>query len=171
MTTHRSTATAAAVTSTNAVLRVPPAAPADAAAYFAASLAFHTDVSDVAAALEAAGDGGDPGFVLVDTRSTEAWEQGRIPGAVHLPTAQIPQLAGVFLDRAVPVVVHCWGPGCNGAIRAAAALAGLGYQVKEMLGGIEYWIREGFGYETAAGPARRDPDALTAPLAGDDCGC
>lgn len=159
------------MTSVNAVLRVPPAAPADAAAYFAASLAFHTDVSDVAAALQAAESGADPGFVLVDTRSTEAWDQGHVPGAVHLPTAQIPQLAGAFLDRAVPVVVHCWGPGCNGAVRAAALLAGLGYQVKDMLGGMEYWIREGFGYETSQGPARSGPDALTAPLGADDCGC
>ncbi|WP_329181742.1 rhodanese-like domain-containing protein [Streptomyces sp. NBC_01477] len=156
------------LTSTNAVLRVPPAAPEAAAAHFAASLAFHTDVSDVAAAL---GGAADPGFLLVDTRSTESWDQGHIPGAVHLPTADIPRLAEVLLHRSVPVVVHCWGPGCNGATRAAHALAGLGYQVKEMLGGFEYWIREGFGYETAAGPARRDPDALTAPLSSGACGC
>jgi rhodanese-related sulfurtransferase len=159
------------VTSTNAVLRVSPAAPAEAAAYFTASLAFHTDVSDVAAALHAAEPGTGPGFVLVDTRSTQAWDQGHIPGAVHLPTAQIPQLAATFLDRSVPVVVHCWGPGCNGATRAAAALAGLGYQVKEMLGGIEYWIREGFGYRTGEGPARREADVLTAPAGAADCGC
>jgi rhodanese-related sulfurtransferase len=150
------------------VLGVPPAAPADAAAYFAASLAFHADVSDVAAAL---GAGGNPGFVVVDSRATPAWEQGHVPGAIHLPTALIPQLAAELLDPAVPVVVHCWGPGCNGATRAALALAGLGYQVKEMLGGMEYWIREGYGYETADGPARRDPDPLTAPPGDGDCGC
>ncbi|WP_328459974.1 rhodanese-like domain-containing protein [Streptomyces sp. NBC_00448] len=150
------------------VLGVPPAAPADAAAHFAASLAFHTDVSDVAAALT---DGGDPGFTLVDTRSTAAWDQGHVPGAVHLPTAQIPRLAADLLDPARPVVVYCWGPGCNGAARAALALARLGYQVKEMLGGMEYWTREGLGYETAAGPARRDADPLTAPLAAGACGC
>ncbi|MFF3561175.1 rhodanese-like domain-containing protein [Streptomyces sp. NPDC002574] len=152
----------------NPVLRVPPAAPADAAAYFAASLAFHADVSDVAAALAA---GGEPGFVLLDSRSTEAWEQGHIPGAVHLPTARIPREAPALLDPAVPVVVHCWGPGCNGATRAALALAELGYRVKEMLGGMEYWIREGFAYETAAGPERRPADPLTAPVAAGDCGC
>ena len=152
----------------NPVLRVPPAAPADAAAYFAASLAFHTDVSDVAAALAA---GGDPGFTLVDTRSTAAWDQGHIPGAVHLPTDRIPARAGLVLDRDRPVVVHCWGPGCNGATRAALVLARLGYQVKEMLGGMEYWIREGFGYETYEGAARRAADPLTAPLDTADCGC
>ncbi|MFI0724464.1 rhodanese-like domain-containing protein [Streptomyces sp. NPDC021224] len=163
---------APAVTSENPVLRVPPATPAEAAAHFAASLAFHTDVSDVAAALATAAEtGAHPGFVLVDTRSTEAWEQGHVPGAVHLPTAQIPQLADAFLDRAVPVVVHCWGPGCNGATRSAYALASRGYQVKEMLGGIEYWIREGFGYESAEGAEQRAADPLTAPVGADDCGC
>jgi rhodanese-related sulfurtransferase len=152
----------------NPVLRVPPAAPAEAAAYFAASLAFHADVSDVAAALAAAGG---PGFVVVDSRSAASWAQGHIPGALHLPTARIPHDAPALLDPAVPVVVHCWGPGCNGATRAAHALATLGYQVKEMLGGIEYWIREGFGYESADGSVRREPDPLTAPVGAADCGC
>lgn len=160
----------------NPVLRTAPAPPAEAAAYFRASLAFHTDVSDVATALAAVGDpggdsSGDPGFVLVDCRSTEAWDQGHIPGAVHLPTALIAEQAGRLLDRSVPVVVHCWGPGCNGATRAALALAELGYPVKEMLGGFEYWVREGLPYGTAEGPGRRDADPLTAPVASADCGC
>jgi rhodanese-related sulfurtransferase len=151
----------------NPVLRVPPAAPVAAAAYFAASLAFHADVADVAAAL----DGGGPGFAVVDSRSTEAWDQGHIPGAVHLPTARIPEEAARLLDKAVPVITYCWGPGCDGATRAALALAGLGYHVKEMRGGFEYWAREGFPYETSEGPRRRDADPLTAPVAGGACGC
>lgn len=152
----------------NPVLRVAPASPAVAAAYFGASLAFHADVSDVAAALAA---DGDPGFAVIDTRSTESWDQGHIPGALHLPTAQIPGQADRLLDTSVPVVTYCWGPGCNGATRAALALAQLGYQVKEMLGGFEYWVREGFEFETWQGPERRDTDALTAPVDATDCGC
>jgi rhodanese-related sulfurtransferase len=155
-------------TTVNPVLRVAPAAPAEAAAHFRAGLAFHTDVSDVAAALDA---GGDPGFVLVDSRSTEAWDQGHIPGALHLPTALLPGQAGQLLDRSVPVVTYCWGPGCNGAARAALALAELGYRVKEMLGGFEYWVREGLAFETWQGRERRTPDPLTAPVDAGDCGC
>ncbi|MEV6996910.1 rhodanese-like domain-containing protein [Streptomyces sp. NPDC093982] len=153
----------------NAVLRVAPATPADAAAHFRASLVFHADVSDVAAALAA---DADPGFVVLDSRSTESWDQGHIPGALHLPTALIPEQADQLLDRSVPLVTYCWGPGCNGATRAALALAELGYQVKEMLGGFEYWAREGFAYETWQGRERREADPLTAPRAGaDNCGC
>lgn len=163
MTTHT-----AATHTTNAVLRVPPAAPAVAAAQFGASLAFHADVSDVAAAL-AADD--DPGFVLLDSRSTASWDQGHVPGAVHLPTALIAEQAGQLLDPAVPVVTYCWGPGCNGATRAALALAELGYRVKEMLGGFEYWVREGFEFETWQGRERRTADPLTAPDPSGDCGC
>ncbi|MFD7405881.1 rhodanese-like domain-containing protein [Streptomyces sp. NPDC059866] len=154
-------------TAVNPVLRVAPAAPAEAAAYFRASLTFHADVSDVAAALAAGG----AGFVVVDSRSTASWEQGHVPGAVHLPTALIPEQAEQLLDRSVPVVTYCWGPACNGATRAALALAELGYQVKEMLGGFEYWVREGFEYETWQGRERRPADPLTAPADAEDCGC
>ena len=135
----------------------------DAIAFFASRLAFQTDVADVQAALAT----GDPGFALVDSRSPAAWAQGRIPGAVHLPTAQIPERASTALDPATPVVTYCWGPGCNGATRAALALARLGYAVREMLGGIEYWIREGFPVEVDGGElVRSEPDPLTTP-----CGC
>ncbi|WP_374226946.1 rhodanese-like domain-containing protein [Streptomyces sp. JJ38] len=150
-----------------AALGTPPAAPAEAAAFFAARLAFQADVADVHASLES----GDPGFVLVDSRSAEAWEQGRIPGAVHLPTAGIPARAADVLDPAVPVIAYCWGPGCDGATRAALALARLGYPVKEMIGGFEYWTREGFAVETATGTRRAAPDPLTAPAGAASCGC
>ncbi|RKN44863.1 rhodanese-like domain-containing protein [Streptomyces hoynatensis] len=147
---------------------VPQAQPAAAEAHFAARLAFHTDVSDVHAALHA----GEPGFVLVDSRSAESWDQGHVPGALHLPTADIPALAPRLLGPGVPVVTYCWGPGCDGAARAALALARLGHPVKEMLGGYEYWVREGFTVEAADGSRRAAPDPLTAPAAaGADCGC
>ena len=140
--------------------------PADAAAHFARRLAVETDVSDVHAALES----GDPGFVLLDSRSRESWAQGHVPGAVHLPGRELAARAAAELDPAVPVVAYCWGPGCNGATRAALTLAGLGHRVREMLGGFEYWAREGLPVATADGVARRDVDLLTAP-ATVACGC
>ena len=140
--------------------------PADAAAHFTRRLAVETDVSDVHAALES----GSPGFVLVDTRSSAAWAQGSVPGAVHLPGREIAARAATELDPAVPVVTYCWGPGCNGATRAALTLALLGYLVREMIGVLEYWAREGLPVRTAQGVSRPAVDPLTAPSP-TSCGC
>jgi rhodanese-related sulfurtransferase len=127
----------------------------DALSFFTAKLAFQTDVSDVHAGRE--------DITLVDTRDLVAWRQGHIPGAVHLPRRMIPMRAAKILNTDKTVVVYCWGPGCDGATKAALALAERGYPVKEMIGGIEYWIREGFPVETADGIVTREPDPLTAP--------
>jgi rhodanese-related sulfurtransferase len=129
--------------------------------HFAGKLAYETDVSDVRAALSS----GDVGFVLVDSRSREAWDQGHVPGAIHLPTREIAVRAVGLIPAGTDVVAYCWGPGCNGATRAALEFARLGYQVREMIGGFEYWVREGFAYETAASGRREaDPDPLTVPV-------
>jgi rhodanese-related sulfurtransferase len=155
--------TAAQVTSG----RVPPAEPETAAAFFAARMACQTDVSDVHHLLGS----GEPGLVLVDTRSDAAWRQGRIPGAVHLPTDQIPHRAQGMLDPSMPVVTYCWGPGCNGSTRAALLLSRLGYRVREMIGGFEYWVREGFAVETDRGRTHSPVDPLTAPTGTVRCHC
>ncbi|MGW7479727.1 rhodanese-like domain-containing protein [Nonomuraea muscovyensis] len=151
----------------SAVTAVPAAANAAALAHYAARLAFETDVSDVAADLAV----GEPGIVVVDSRSLESWRQGHIQGAVHLPTAEIAARAAEVVPAHVTVVTYCWGPGCNGATRAALEFARLGYPVKEMLGGFEYWAREGLPVETASGAARRPVDPLTAPVTGAACAC
>lgn len=103
-------------------------------------LALSTDVSDVATALRE----GTPGWVLVDSRSAAAWEAGHVDGAVHLPTADIAGRVREVVDPDLLVVTYCWSPACNGATRAALEFARLGHRVKEMWGGWEYWLREGF---------------------------
>lgn len=138
-----------------------------AVAHFEAKLRFETDPSDVHAALSS----GRPGFALVDSRGDRAWRQGRVPGAVHLPTAMIPERAGELLDPRVPVVTYCWGPGCNGSTRAALALAQLGYRVQELIGGFEYWAREGLPVRTDTGTTRPTRDPLTIPVDSPTCDC
>lgn len=130
-----------------------------AVAHFAGRLAFETDVADVHADLAAGAS-----FTLVDVRSQESWDQGHVPGAVHLPSGKVRLRAEQTIDRDKPVVTYCWGPGCNAATKAALEFAKLGYEVKEMIGGFEYWVREGFAYETAQGPVQPAPDPLSAPL-------
>jgi rhodanese-related sulfurtransferase len=135
-------------------------------AHFAAKLTYETDVSDVAAALDARTEK----LIVIDSRGVEAWEQGHLPGAVHLPTAEIAERAAAVVPAGHAVVTYCWGPGCNGSTRAALAFARLGFAVREMIGGYEYWVREGFPVRTAAGETRRPVDDLTAPI-GAICAC
>ena len=158
----------------SAVLSVAAAENGAALTHFAARLAFETDVSDVHADLMTGLLG--QAFVLVDSRSREAWDQGHIPGAVHLPTREIaPRAADQSISELIPpglpCVTYCWGPGCNGATRAALELARLGVAVKEMIGGFEYWVREGFAYETRWGLREPATDPLTAPADQAACGC
>jgi rhodanese-related sulfurtransferase len=130
--------------------------------FFAAKLRHETDPSDVAAA-RAAGER----LVLVDVRNEESWAQGHIPGAIHLPAADLTARLGELPppDDDPDLVVYCWGPGCNGSTKAALALSRAGYRtVREMIGGFEYWAREGLAIETATGRTRRPIDDLTAPV-------
>jgi rhodanese-related sulfurtransferase len=122
------------------VTDVPAAPPGEALAHFQKLLAFETDCWDVHAALAAQ----HPGFVVLDVRSPEAFAAGHLPGAVSLPHRRINErnLAAYAAD--VLFVVYCAGPHCNGADRAAVALARLGRPVKKMIGGVTGWEDEGF---------------------------
>lgn len=148
------------------VLQTPPATQDAAIAHFAGKLRFETDPSDVAADIGA----GVTGWVLVDSRSQESWDQGHVPGAIHLPTGEIAARAADVVPAGLAVVTYCWGPACNGGTKAALEFAKLGYSVKEMIGGFEYWSREGLPVETADGIQRRPSDPLTAPT-GIACAC
>ena len=134
--------------------------------HFAGKLAFETDPTDVHAAQERG-----ERFVLIDSRGDAAWQQGRAVGALHLPTAQIASRAPEEIPLDMPVVTYCWGPGCNGSTRSALEFAKLGYQVKEMIGGFEYWAREGNPVEDEHGRVTRVTDPLTAATDTPTCDC
>jgi len=55
--------------------------PALAANHFSGKLALETDPSDVHSDLMA----GHSGFVVLDTRPTEAYERAHVPGAISMP--------------------------------------------------------------------------------------
>ncbi|WP_300266421.1 rhodanese-like domain-containing protein [Microbacterium sp.] len=128
----------------------------DRADFFAAKLAYETDGSDVYTAQKAGED-----IVVIDVRSDEAWAQGRVPGAVHMHYSEIATRAPQELDIDANVVVYCWSPGCNAGAKGALEFAKLGYHVREMIGGFEYWVREGYPVENHDGVHRRPIDPLT----------
>ena len=123
--------------------------PAIAHQHFTHRLAVETDVADVAEALAA----GEPGFVLVDARSDTAYAAGHLPGAISLPHSRITAETVDALPDG-PVVAYCWGPSCNGAVKAASKLAALGRPVKEMLGGFDHWRLDGHPVEPPAAAPR-----------------
>jgi rhodanese-related sulfurtransferase len=128
----------------------------DRADFYAAKLAAETDASDVHAARSAGSD-----IVVIDVRSDEAWAQGRIAGATHMHYSEIATRAPVEIPKNAAVVVYCWSPGCNAGAKGALEFARLGYDVREMIGGFEYWVREGYPVEDADGIHRRPVDPLT----------
>ena len=137
---------AAAPAIPSAVLEYPAAAPQEAQRHFLARLSVETDASDVHADLQR----GAQGFVLVDARSPVAFAARRIPGALSLPHRTLSAETTAHLRKEDVVVLYCWSPSCNAATKGAAKLAALGFRVKEMIGGLEYWVKEGHATEGTA---------------------
>lgn len=129
----------------SAVLNPPAAGPEVARQHFAHRLTFETDVADLMADL---GKGSDE-VVVIDTRSPRSFAECHIPGAINLPKIDAESTAG--FDRSKTYVTYCWSPACNGATRGAMKLASLGFRVKELIGGIEYWRKEGGAVEGTLG--------------------
>ena len=117
------------------VLEIPAVEPEISADYFYQKLSLETDPADVYSDLK----NGVDSFVFADVRAPEAYAQSHAVGAINLPHPEInaKRLSGFPPEKVF--VVYCWGPGCNGADKAACKLSKLGRKVKIMIGGIEYW--------------------------------
>jgi rhodanese-related sulfurtransferase len=129
------------------VLETPAARPEDAQRHFLAKLSVETDAADVRLDLQR----GQNSFVLIDARAAQDFEECHIPGALNLPYRRITAESTAHLSKEQLLVVYCWSPGCNSATKAAARLNALGFQVKEMIGGIQYWRLEGGPIEGTLG--------------------
>lgn len=130
----------------SSVLEIPAVQPETAYEHLLTRLACETDVADVAADIQKARHRSLP-FLLVDVRDEQSYQECHLPHAINLPGRRIQAETTADWDRNQVVVTYCWGPACNGATKAAARLAQLGFHVKEMLGGIEYWRKEGGAVE------------------------
>lgn len=128
--------------------------PGKLANFLAEKLTFEIDVT-AAAALHATGE-----LVLVDTRREASWRHGHIAGALHLPNDLLDSGEELNLPEGKRVAVYGWGPGCNGATQTALVLAQRGIAVQEMIGGFEYWCRNGYPIVDAAGEWIPEADPL-----------
>ncbi len=86
--------------------------------------------------------------VLLDVREPDEYEQGALPGALHLPRGFLEfQVEGKLPDKQRPVVVYCAG-GARSAL-AAKTMQDLGYSdVTSMIGGFNRWKDEGRDWGT-----------------------
>ncbi len=91
-----------------------------------------------------------PGVVVLDVREPDEYEQGAIPGAVHIPRGHLEsQVEAKLADHDAPILVYCAG-GTRSAF-AADTLAQLGYtEVVSMAGGFNKWKDEGRAWRVPA---------------------
>jgi rhodanese-related sulfurtransferase len=102
-------------------------------------LAFETDAWDVNELLRERAK-----VVLIDVRAEMAFANEHIPGAINHPHRTINRESTVHLDLGALYVTYCDGIGCNASTKGALKLAELDFQVKELIGGIEWWKRDGY---------------------------
>jgi molybdopterin/thiamine biosynthesis adenylyltransferase/rhodanese-related sulfurtransferase len=83
------------------------------------------------------------GAAWLDVREQDEWQEGHIPGAVHIPRGNLEsRVEGVVADRSKPVVIYC-ASGARSAF-AAKALTELGYERPvSLIGGFADWKRNG----------------------------
>jgi rhodanese-related sulfurtransferase len=120
-----------------------------------AKLSYHADAWDVAEDLRHRIDA----IVVIDTRSEALYQQGHVPGAINFPHRQMDAASTAELDRSKVYITYCDGIGCNGSTKGAYKLAALGFTVKEMLGGLDFWVRDGQPLATGSAPGQLPADA------------
>ena len=123
----------------SSVLRIPAATPQQSLDYLQSKLAYYTDAWDLAEDLEQQRQA----IVVIDARAPEAYRAGHICGAINFPHRGMDASTTARLDRRKVYVTYCDGIGCNGSTKAALTLASLGFQVKELIGGLDFWKRDG----------------------------
>jgi rhodanese-related sulfurtransferase len=116
--------------------------------FYEAKLHYEIDSWDLFVALK---DG--ERLMVIDARSNEAYEREHIPHAVNIPHREMNEQRLSHLDRSLMYVTYCDGIGCNASTKGALNMARLGFTVKELIGGVEWWKRDGYATEGDEGQA------------------
>jgi molybdopterin/thiamine biosynthesis adenylyltransferase/rhodanese-related sulfurtransferase len=100
-----------------------------------------TEIDEVQPSEAAALDGG---VVYLDVRERDEWEEGHIPGAIHIPRGSLEsRVESAVPERERRIVVYC-ASGARSAF-ATKTLDELGYSdVSNLAGGYIEWKRSGF---------------------------
>jgi rhodanese-related sulfurtransferase len=110
--------------------------------FYQNKLDFEMDPSDLFNALEKGED-----VVPLDARQAFGFEKEHIPGAINIPHRTMDENSTRHLDRTKMYVCYCDGIGCNASTKGALNMTKLGFKVKELIGGIEWWKYDGYATE------------------------
>ena len=100
-------------------------------------LAYEIDSWDLSVALKSSEN-----VVVIDTRSVEAYLHSHIPKAINIPHKTMSKESIKELDKASLVITYCDGIGCNASTKGALNMTELGFRVKELMGGLDWWKRD-----------------------------
>ena len=106
--------------------------------HYQRKLDFEIDSWDLKVSLDAQED-----VVVVDARSPAAFAIDHIPGAVNIPHRTMDQQTTATISKSSLVVTYCDGIGCNASTKGALNMTKLGFKVKELIGGLDWWKRDG----------------------------
>lgn len=107
--------------------------------YYKHKLTFEIDSSDV---FDAQNNGEN--IIIIDARKTAAFETEHIPSSLNIPHRLMNVESTAHLDKAALYVTYCDGIGCNASTKGALNMAMLGFKVKELIGGLDWWKRDGY---------------------------
>ncbi len=126
-------------------------------------LAHEIDSWDVQEAQKAGVD-----IVVIDARSQDSFDKGHILGAISLPHKTMTPAGTAHLDKASLYAVYCDGLGCNASTAGALKMARLGFRVRELIGGLQWWREHGYPMQSASeAESRRAQQAV--PSVACDC--
>ncbi|TDO20673.1 rhodanese-like domain-containing protein [Pedobacter duraquae] len=110
--------------------------------YYENKLAFEMDASDLFDALK-----NGENIIPIDARKDFGFLAEHIPNAINIPHPEMNKESTKHLDKQTLYVTYCDGIGCNASTKGALNMARLGFKVKELIGGIEWWKFDGYATE------------------------
>lgn len=106
--------------------------------FYETKLAYEIDSWDLSVLIK-----NQENIVVIDTRSKSFHDMENIPTSINLPHSQMTEETTKEFDKTKLYITYCDGIGCNGSTKGALNMAKLGFRVKELLGGLDWWKRDG----------------------------
>jgi rhodanese-related sulfurtransferase len=106
--------------------------------HYANKLNYEIDAWDLSIALR-----NNENIIVIDARSSHAYETEHIPNAISLPHRNMNAENTLHFNQSALIITYCDGIGCNASTKGALAMSLLGFKVKELIGGLDWWKRDG----------------------------